>query len=137
MTDTLLRPKANLDAYTLTVEEPGRVGFQAIEEAPLGADEVRIKTLYSGISAGTEMTAFMGSNPYLHKRWDAEQKLFVQGGQSMAYPMDAIGYEEVGEIVETGSDVNAVRKGQLVWGYWGHRSILRAKGRLGAGTGDA
>lgn len=42
-------------------------------EQSLGADEVRVETLYSGISAGTELTEYRGSNPYLHKRWEPEQ----------------------------------------------------------------
>jgi len=35
---------------------------------------VRLRTLYSGISAGAELTAYRGSNPYLHKRWDDPQR---------------------------------------------------------------
>ncbi len=49
-------------AYHLTVEAPGRIGRDYHEPARLGPGEVRIATLYSGISAGTEMTAFHGSN---------------------------------------------------------------------------
>jgi 2-desacetyl-2-hydroxyethyl bacteriochlorophyllide A dehydrogenase len=116
------RTHANLGAYTLTVEEPYRIGFQSIEEAPLGANEVRIKTLYSGISAGTEMTAFLGTNPYLQKRWNPDKKLFEDGEASMNYPMPAIGYEEVGEITSIGKDVRGLTVGQLVWGAWGHKS---------------
>lgn len=112
----------NLKAYTITVEEPGRVGFVTVEEQPLAADQVRIKTLYSGISAGTEMTGFTGSNPYLTKRWNPETRLFDDGASSWTYPMNAIGYEEVGEITDIGKDVKDLQKGQLVWGAWGHRS---------------
>ena len=50
------------------VEEP---------EPPLPRSAVRVETLYSGISAGTALTAYRGTNPYLHRRWDAEQRLFV------------------------------------------------------------
>ncbi|RYD40927.1 MAG: hypothetical protein EOP83_34605 [Verrucomicrobiaceae bacterium] len=48
---------------------------EVIEEElpPLGADEVRLKTLFSGISAGTELTAYRGSNPYLTKKWDEDE----------------------------------------------------------------
>ena len=114
--------KDAVKGYTLRVDEPQKVSVRYYDETALEADEVRVSTLYSGISAGTEMTAFMGSNPYLTKRWDPELKLFVSGGNSMSYPIDAIGYEEVGEIIETGSAVKSVKRGQLVWGYWGHRS---------------
>jgi threonine dehydrogenase-like Zn-dependent dehydrogenase len=109
-------------AYTLTVEEPTRIGFAPLPDQPLGANDVRIETLYSGISAGTEMTALMGSNPYLEKSWNPVKQLFEKGASSWSYPMPAIGYEEVGRIVETGKGVKDIHEGQLIWGFWGHKS---------------
>ena len=114
-------PAPNLP-YQLTVEEPGRIGLSTHEPQPLGLHEVRIATLYSGISAGTEMTAFLGSSPFLNRRWDPERRLFVEGEQSWAFPMPAMGYEEVGRIVEVGRDVTRVRPGQVIWGTWRHRT---------------
>ncbi|GAB3434196.1 zinc-binding dehydrogenase [Flindersiella endophytica] len=104
-------------------EAPRTVSLVEEPDPPLAADEVRLRTLYSGISAGTELTAYRGSNPYLNKRWDSGQRLFVPGSTSMEYPVDGWGYEEVGEIVEVGSAVTAVRPGQVVWGVWGHRGL--------------
>jgi threonine dehydrogenase-like Zn-dependent dehydrogenase len=97
---------------------------QVVEEAtrPLGEGEVRIRTLYSGISAGTELTAYRGSNPYLTKRWDEADRLFVDGDTSMDYPVDGWGYEEVGEVTEVGPAVTSVQVGDHIWGTWGHRS---------------
>ena len=115
------------EAFTITVEEPGKLGTAAIEVRPLGTHEVRIKTLYSGISAGTELTAYLGSNPYLKKRWNPETRFFEEGSASMTYPMPAIGYEEVGEVIEVGVGVTLVTVGQIVWGAWGHRSMYVAK----------
>ena len=89
---------------------------------PLAADEVRIATLYSGISAGTELTAYRGTNPYLNKRWDEDRRLFVDGSTSFDYPVSGWGYEEVGEVIELGSDVEDVAIGDVIWGTWGHRS---------------
>ena len=110
-------------AYHLTVEAPGRIG-RGLPRAGsrLAANEVRIATLYSGISAGTEMTAFLGSNPFLNRRWDPQARLFVEGDASWTYPMPAMGYEEVGRIVEVGPEVTKVQPGQVVWGTWRHRS---------------
>jgi threonine dehydrogenase-like Zn-dependent dehydrogenase len=89
----------------------------------LEADQVRLRTLYSGISAGTELTAYRGSNPYLTKRWDEGRRMFVTGETpSFSYPIDGWGYEEVGEVVEVGSAVSLVEVGQIVYGAWGHRS---------------
>ena len=66
---------------------PGKIEYQVEEERPLAAKEVRVRTIYSGISAGTELTAYRGSNPYLHKQWDAERRLFHPARRpSQAYP---------------------------------------------------
>lgn len=97
---------------------------EVVEDAPrpLAADEVRIRTLYSGISAGTELTAYRGSNPYLNKKWDEQRRLFVDGSTSFEYPVDGWGYEEVGEVVEKGADAHGVELGDRIWGTWGHRT---------------
>jgi len=89
---------------------------------PIAADEVRVKTLFSGISAGTELTAYRGSNPYLNKRWDPAVRMFVDGGSSVEYPVNGWGYEEVGQVAELGAAVTGVSVGDRVWGTWGHRS---------------
>jgi 2-desacetyl-2-hydroxyethyl bacteriochlorophyllide A dehydrogenase len=94
---------------------------QDVDAAP-GEDEVRVKTLFSGISAGTELTAYRGSNPYLNKQWDARSRLFVDGGTTFAYPVEGWGYEEVGEVIERGVAVQYPAIGDRIWGTWGHRS---------------
>lgn len=92
------------------------------DRLPVGPDEVRIRTLYSGISAGTEMTAYRGSNPYLNKKWDTDRRLFVEGSTSVDYPLNGWGYEEVGEVTEVGGNASGVAVGDRIWGVWGHRS---------------
>ena len=102
---------------------PRIVGFESFEDGPLAPREVRLRTLYSGISAGTELTAYRGSNPYLHKRWDASRKLFVPAEQpALTYPVTGWGYEEVGEVIELGSEVLAISVGEIIYGTWGHRT---------------
>ncbi|MFB4265963.1 zinc-binding alcohol dehydrogenase [Nonomuraea sp. GTA35] len=82
---------------------------------------MRVRTLYSGVSAGTELTAYRGTNPYLTRKWDIERRLFVEG-QTHAYPLSGWGYQEVGEVVEAAPDVADPPVGSLVWGIWGHRA---------------
>jgi 2-desacetyl-2-hydroxyethyl bacteriochlorophyllide A dehydrogenase len=106
----------------VTFEGPKEVSVREYEDPPLGQGEVRLKTLFSGISAGTEMTAYRGSNPYLAKRWEPERRLFVEGETSLEYPIEGWGYEEVGEVSEVGPAVTKVRSGDVVYGTWGHRS---------------
>lgn len=98
--------------------------LEVVDETPprLDADGVRVRTLFSGISAGTELTAYRGSNPYLAKRWDEDRRLFVDGPATLGYPLDGWGYEEVGEIVELGTGATGLKVGDRVWGTWGHRT---------------
>jgi threonine dehydrogenase-like Zn-dependent dehydrogenase len=102
---------------------PRMVDFESYEDPPLKSQELRVRTLYSGISAGTEMTAYRGSNPYLSKQWDPKNRLFLSSeAPSQPYPLSGWGYEEVGEVVEVGPDVTSLKVGDIVYGTWGHRT---------------
>ena len=106
----------------MVIREPGVIGFDRYRPGPIPSWEVRGKTLYSGISAGTEMTIYRGSNPYAHKRFDTTLKLFLpEQGDQHFYPA-VVGYEEVGVVTDVGSDVEGVQVGDMVWGSWGHRT---------------
>jgi 2-desacetyl-2-hydroxyethyl bacteriochlorophyllide A dehydrogenase len=99
------------------------VSIREYAERPLKSGELRIKTLYSGISAGTELTAYRGTNPYLHKRWDETRRLFVESETpQFTYPVSGWGYEEVGEVVEVHESVESIGVGEHVCGAWGHRT---------------
>jgi 2-desacetyl-2-hydroxyethyl bacteriochlorophyllide A dehydrogenase len=117
---------------------PRVVDVVSVEPLAPGAGEVRIETLYSGISAGTELTAYRGSNPYLHRVWDSERRLFAEGAHTVDYPVTGWGYEEVGRVVEIDYGFDAaptgdagpgdaasggprLAVGDVVWGIWGHR----------------
>ncbi len=104
---------------------PGQVALVPCEEQPLTPGSVRVRTWYSGISAGTELTAYRGSNPYLTGTWDPVRRLFVDGEPTFAYPVEGWGYSEVGEVVEVAEDVAESDEfliGDVVHGIWGHRS---------------
>lgn len=108
----------------LVFAAPRTIRIDDVEDAPLAARQIRVRTLYSGISAGTEMTAYRGSNPYMHKRWDAKQRLFLnEETPSQSYPLTGWGYEEVGEVIEIGAEVSQLQVGQVVYGTWGHRTL--------------
>ncbi len=93
------------------------------EDRPLREHEVRVRTLYSGISTGTELATYRNTSPHLHKRWDPSLRLLVRdpANESVQYPI-TIGYEEVGEVSETGTAVENLPVGTIVYGTWGHRS---------------
>jgi threonine dehydrogenase-like Zn-dependent dehydrogenase len=102
--------------------EPGRVELVETTPMPLTPGSVRVATWFSGISAGTELTAYRGTNPYLTSTWDAERRLFVSGEPSFAYPVQGWGYSEVGQVVDVADDVTSLQPGDVVHGIWGHRS---------------
>ena len=114
---------ANMGRIAVAFTVPGGVSLVEEEDRPLLGHEVRVRTLYSGISTGTEMSFYRNTSPYMHKRWDDEMRLFLDdpGMQSTQYPVVA-GYEEVGEIVEAGMDVEDLLTGTIIYGTWGHRS---------------
>lgn len=101
---------------------PGEVELVSEPEADLEPGSVRVRTRYSGISAGTELTAYRGSNPYLTQTWDNSRRLFVPGEPSFAYPVRGWGYSEVGQVLEVAPGVSEFGPGDLVYGIWGHRS---------------
>jgi threonine dehydrogenase-like Zn-dependent dehydrogenase len=105
---------------------PGQVALVPHDAAPLTPGTVRVRTWYSGISAGTELTAYRGTNPYLTRTWDADRRLFVDpadsSGPTFSYPVEGWGYSEVGEVVEVADGVTAPAVGDVVHGIWGHRS---------------
>ena len=105
----------------LKIYGPGDVRFDEYDERDLKPDEVRLQTLFSGISAGTELTHYKGTNPFRNKKWDEKKRLFFDYMDPDYYPRGT-GYEEVGRIVETGNEVSKVHTGDIVFGAWSHKS---------------
>ena len=108
--------------HVVSFTAPGQVALVPVDAQQLVPGSVRVRTWYSGISAGTELTAYRGSNPYLTRTWDVERRLFVDGAPTFGYPVEGWGYSEVGEVVEVADDVDGPAVGELVHGIWGHRS---------------
>lgn len=108
----------------LVITAPKQIAIETYEEQPLGPGEVRLRSLYSGISAGTQLTVYRGTNPYVNKVWNPEMRLFQQRtGDSSTYPVrGGWGYEEVGEVTDIGEGVTKTKPGDIVYGVWGQRS---------------
>lgn len=105
---------------SLGVEQPGEPFFAGYDEGPLGEGEVRLDTLYTGFSAGTELTFLKGTNPYLHARWDGETALFVGGEAGLRYPVPFLGYMEVARVAETRAAGFA--EGDVLAATFGHKT---------------
>lgn len=107
---------------TAQIVRSGQVECVSYPRQPLDAGCVRVRSVRTAVSPGTEMT-FLGrdaSNVYLHKHWNEALRLFEAGPPSIAYPM-AFGYRAVGEVVESRSPDVAV--GHRVYGNWPHTEL--------------
>ncbi|PKN84881.1 MAG: oxidoreductase [Chloroflexi bacterium HGW-Chloroflexi-8] len=110
-------------ATAIVFTRPLQVDFESYDVSPMSANEVHIRTLYSGISAGTEMTQYRGTSPFLSKQWDVNNRLFLPAeNASISYPVRNLGYEESGVVIAVGSEVKDIKPGQHVFGTWGHRT---------------
>lgn len=106
------------------LDAPRVVTVAEYPDAEPAAGQVRVRTVLSGISAGTELTQYRGTNPYLERRWDGAHRVFVDGVPPVTYPLDTWGYQEVGRVDAMGPDVDVVALGAIVWGAWNHRSSV-------------
>lgn len=104
----------------LGVEKPLSMYLWTYQDGPLAKGRFRVDTLYSGFSAGTELTFVKGSNPYLAARWDDCYGVFIPGEAGFCYPVPFIGYMEVGRVAQ--SRTPAVREGALVAMAYGHKT---------------
>jgi len=109
---------------TIMFTGPRKIEFQDATSTPLKADEVRIKTIYSGISRGTEMTVYRGTSPLYKKFYDPEIKLFLKSDQvTFTYPLE-FGYENIGRIVDAGPDVKGYGVGDIVFTPMPHTEYI-------------
>jgi 2-desacetyl-2-hydroxyethyl bacteriochlorophyllide A dehydrogenase len=102
----------------VVITGPRQVDFRECETPKPARGEVLLKTLYSGISHGTEMNIYRGTAPFF--RMSQRNGLFVEGEPAFKYPVP-YGYEGVGEVVEVGNEVTKLKAGDIVAGAWAHR----------------
>lgn len=102
------------------VAAPGRV--EIVEEEP-PPGPVRVRTLFTGVSAGTELSYVKGTNPALHAGFDPVLGLFG-GPAGQPWPVNRLGYMEVARVEE--SRAPAVEEGAVVAMTYGHRTGFTA-----------
>ena len=113
-------PPGHRHVRSLGIEQPFEACITGYDEGPPAPGQVRLDTLYSGLSAGTELTIYKGTNPYLHARWDGARGVFVPGEAEMRYPVPFLGYMEVARVSE--SLVEDMPDGQTVALTCGHKT---------------
>lgn len=108
---------------TVVVAAPGRVEITESDAAPVPEGGFRAETLFTGVSAGTELSYVKGTNPALHAAYDPVLGLFGAPPRD-AYPVTRLGYMEVARV--TGSRTPAVTDGTVVAMTYGHRTAYAA-----------
>lgn len=115
-----MSPDAPRTVRSLGVEAPGAPFYAEYREGPAGPGEIRLDLLFTGFSAGTELTFLKGTNPYLHGRWDEGRGVFAPGDPSAHYPVPFLGYMEVAEVIA--SDAPGFGPGDVVATTFGHKT---------------
>jgi threonine dehydrogenase-like Zn-dependent dehydrogenase len=105
---------------SLGIEREGHASIIDYPEGDPADGHVRLDTLYSGFSAGTELTFMKHTNPYFHSRWDGDRGVFVSGEPSLAYPVPFLGYMEVARVSESRNP--AFVRGQILATTFGHKT---------------
>ena len=110
----------------LVIDGPCRM--RVAEDTDPAVDDgcFRVDTVVSGVSIGTEMTWFRGTNPALHSRWDAELGLFRRDGAAAGWPVRRFGYMQVGRVIA--SRFAPLAEGDRVAMAYGHRTGHTAVG---------
>ncbi|GAA2332905.1 zinc-binding alcohol dehydrogenase [Dactylosporangium salmoneum] len=115
MTRPTLAPAAGattLHCRRLFITGPGTIELLDEELPPLGEQEVYATAVLSGISHGTELAWLRGTAAALHRTWDPQRRLYLDG-PGRAYPV-APGYESMARVAAVGPAVSGVRVGDLI-----------------------
>ncbi|WP_348625701.1 zinc-binding alcohol dehydrogenase [Phyllobacterium sp. UNC302MFCol5.2] len=105
---------------SLGIEAPERAYYFEYEEEPPNGEQLQLDTLFSGLSAGTELTFLKNTNPFFHSRFDADRGAFICGEPALRYPVPFLGYMEVARISR--SQAPDFTEGDIVATTYGHKS---------------
>lgn len=97
-------------AHTLTYPAPGQAVVEEVNLPQIEGDMVEIRTLFSGISRGTESLVFNGLVP--PSQWETMRCPHMRG--DFSFPL-SYGYACVGEVVSCGPQATLVAPGDHVF----------------------
>ncbi len=104
----------------LQIDGPRRMRVTDLPDPAVGPGHFRVDTLASGVSLGTEMSWYRGTNPALRTCGDTELGLFRTGEPTAGWPVQRFGYMRVGRVLA--SRFGPVAEGARVATTYGHRS---------------
>ena len=107
---------------TLVVPRAGELEITETPEPALADGRFRAETLFTGLSAGTELTWYRGTSPYFSAGWDAELGLFQPDRPAQQFPVQRLGYMEVARVTDSRSP--AVAEDTLVAMAYGHSTVV-------------
>jgi threonine dehydrogenase-like Zn-dependent dehydrogenase len=90
------------------------VGFVEYPDVSLMAGQLRLRSLYSAISHGTEQLLVTGLAPKFQREWNDDKRRFGPRRDQPRHPLP-LGYECVAEVVEIANDVEGWRLGERIW----------------------
>lgn len=102
-------------AEKLVIAAPGKVEYRKVSVPEPGPAQVKLKTLLSGISHGTEMTAYLGTSPFIANGLTPERTFAPKKpGDPSFYPFEWAGYDLYTEVIAAGRDVKTLKVGDKV-----------------------
>ncbi|MFK3852459.1 glycosyltransferase [Agrobacterium pusense] len=113
-------PSGHRHVRSLGVEAPGQAYFFGYDEGPPADGQVRLDTLYSGLSAGTELTFLKNTNPYFRSRFDHGRGVFIENEPDLHYPVPFLGYMEVARVSQ--SHAAGITPGDIIASAYGHKT---------------
>ncbi|WP_440765403.1 zinc-binding dehydrogenase [Natronorubrum sp. DTA7] len=116
-----VQPEADSRARSLYFTGPRTVAVRSRPLPEPDSDEVRVRTVASAISAGTEGLLYRGEAP---TELPADEELEAFDGD-LSFPL-RYGYAAVGEVTAVGADVDAEWVGRTVFAYNAHESRFLA-----------
>lgn len=105
----------------ICISKPYKVEVREVNPPKISSnDEILVRSVISGISAGTELTLYRGTHPNLRTgKWN----------YCNSFPIFP-GYECVGMVVEKGKDVQDLDLGDRVVCLGSHQEIVKVKGSM-------
>jgi threonine dehydrogenase-like Zn-dependent dehydrogenase len=101
----------------LTIEAPRQARLLERPLAPLGLDDVVVRSLYSTFKHGTEIMAYLGRTPFVSRVFNSTLRVFEAAPTPTPFYPRPMGSMVVGIIDWAGENAGSLRPGEQVFAY--------------------